>query len=478
MDLAIDLVKTSPLNEEIYRQIKHAIVDGVLQPGTALPPTRQLAQTLNVSRSTVTLAYERLAAEGLIASRVGAGTFVSDELRRIPTVGKPLRLESPLSPRPVWSEINLSAAFAQSGRFDFRTGLPDTSRFPQAAWRRAVNREMRDTLADVGVYCHPAGLAALRAAIARHIGVSRGIRVSANDLIVTNGAQQAFDILARVLLAPGDVVAVEAPGYTPPKLLFKSVGAKVVGVPVDAEGLVVDALPQRARIVYVTPSHQYPLGVAMSLQRKLALLDWAERNNAAIIEDDYDCEFHFEGGPSPPIHTLDRRGRVVYVGSFSKTMLPTIRLGFLTVPPTLLAAAHRAKYLSDWHTPLFLQGAMARFIEDGSFARHVHTMNKIYRARRRIVTETLSSDFARHFELLPSKHGLHVAALARKASTAGIERVLARAAEAGILVHSLAFISGDAAPDPGIVIGYGAIETDQIANGLHALQQCANDALG
>ena len=210
----------------------------------------------------------------------------------------------------------------------------------------------------------------MREAIARHIGVSRGIAASPDDITITSGAQQALDIVARSLLAPGDRVAVEDPGYVPPRLLFKSLGAQVYGVPVDDQGIVVDALPRHTRLVYLTPSHQYPLGVTLSLPRRLALLAWAERNNAGIIEDDYDSEFRFEGRPMEPLQTLDTSGRVIYVGSFSKTMLPSLRLGFVVTPPSLQAAMHKAKHLSDWHTSTLAQAALARFIDDGGFGNH------------------------------------------------------------------------------------------------------------
>ena len=367
-------------------------------------------------------------------------------------------------------------AFARPARFDFRTGLPDASLFPHRTWRRLIGRELRGEAAEAGVYGQPAGLPALRAAIARHIGISRGIQVSADDITITNGTQQALDIVARVLLAPGDLVAVEDPGYIPPRFVFKSLGARVVGVPVDREGLVVDALPRRVRLVYVTPSHQYPLGVQMSLSRRVALLAWAERNNAAIVEDDYDSEFRFEGRPMEPLQTLDTRRRVLYVGSFSKTMLPTLRIGFLVVPPSLRAATHKAKYVTDWHTALPIQAALARFIEDGGFARHVRRMSSIYRARNALVTDALTHAFARHLELLPSTNGLHVAALARTASADRIDAVARRAAEAGVAFHTLAFLGGSASAQPGVVLGYGAIPTARVKEGLRRLLGCFEDS--
>ena len=229
--------------------------------------------------------------------------------------------------RGVWETIPLPPFFLREARFDFRAGLPDASLFPHRTWRRVIARALRSREMAAGAYENPAGNWDLRAAIARHIGISRSVSGSPDDIIVTNGTQQALDIIARVLLEPGDAVAVEKPGYLPPKDLFKALGARVIGVPVDSEGLVVEALPAEAKVVYVTPSHQFPLGVAMSLSRRRALLAWAERNNAVVVEDDYDSEFRFGGRPLEPLQTIDSTGRVVYVGTFSKTLLPSSPAG-------------------------------------------------------------------------------------------------------------------------------------------------------
>ena len=364
MAFHVSLVGRSDLSGEIYRQIRQAILDGRLQPGECLSPTRELAAALAVSRSTVTVAYERLLAEGFATSHVGAGTFVSRELEAKPPAAK--RKRAPvraIEPRALWETISLPTAFVRPARFDFRTGLPDASLFPHQAWRRAVARALRAGEMTAGVYETSAGNRDLRAAIMRHIGISRRVSGSPDDVIVTSGTQQALDIVTRVLLEPDDVVAMEDPGYQPAKHLFQSLGARVIGVSVDGEGLVVEALPRKAKAVYVTPSHQYPLGVAMSLTRRRALLAWAERNNAVVIEDDYDSEFRFGGRPLEPLQTLDTAGRVVYLGTFSKTMLPTFRLGFAVVPPSLQEAVHKAKFVSDWHTPAVAQngaGALHR----------------------------------------------------------------------------------------------------------------------
>ena len=279
------------------------------------------------------VAYDRLTGEGFLTSHVGAGTFVSDDVAMSRTDGG--APEGALRPRPVWSTVHMPFTPAAGTRFDLRCGLPDFSRFPYESWRRLTASELR--LGGVGraKYGEPAGHPALRAAIARHIGVSRAVRATADDIIVTNGFQQAMDVIARVLLAPGDRVAVEDPGYPPPRGLLETMGMDVVAVPVDDEGIVVDAIPAGVRAVLVTPSHHFPLGHTMSLRRRLALLRWAEREDAAIVEDDYDSEFRFGGRPIEPLQRLDGSGRVLYTGSFSKTMLPSLRLGFIVTPASL-----------------------------------------------------------------------------------------------------------------------------------------------
>lgn len=471
MDVHVSLVGRKNLGGEIYRQLRRAILDGRLRIGDQLPPSRFLARSLSVSRTTVTVAYDRLAGEGFVTSRVGAGTFVSPHAR-----GSPAVLHGPepgaLRAQPFWESFSVPLVFDRPAEFDFRAGVPDGALFPYRHWRRLVARELRADALHGGVYAHPAGHLVLREAIARHIAVSRGVEVTADRVTITNGTQQAIDVVARVLLAPRDRVVVEDPGYPPPRRLFESLGARVIGVPVDRDGLVVDAIPRSARLAYVTPSHQWPLGVSMSLARRRALLAWAERNRAAIVEDDYDSEFRFRGRPIEPIQTLDTSGRVIYIGSFSKTLLPALRLGFIVAPPSLCAAVQRAKCLTDWHTSTLVQGALARFIDDGWFARHIRKMGRIYRTRHEIVTKCLERDFSDLLEVVPGWGGLHITALARAASVADIAAVARRAADVGLAVHELSTFSLAAPPRAGLLLGYGAISTGRIEAGLHRLREC------
>ena len=298
------------------------------------------------------------------------------------------------------------------------------------------------------------------------------MRATEKDVFVTNGSQQAIDLLARVLLEPGDLVAVEDPGYPPPRRAFVAHGGQVAGVPVDEEGLVVDAIPDGTRLVYVTPSHQFPLGMPMSMTRRQALLRWAERADAAIVEDDYDSEFRYGGRPLETLQSLDRSGRVLFVGSFSKVMLPTLRLGFAVVPEPLHGAMRRAKYVSDWHTAVPVQAAAAEFIDDGLLAQHIRRMRRLYGERHERIARTLERDFAAHVTPIRSAGGLHLAALFRDAETARDVDVVQRARNDEVAVVALSPFGMAGPARPGLLIGYGAIATERIEEGLRRLRAC------
>lgn len=460
----------SDLAGEIYRQLRAAIIAGRLRTGSSLPPTRELARQLDVSRGTVAVAYERLSGEGFVTSRVGAGTFVGEfAARSAPATAS--ATDGALRARPIWEHIPVSAVFAAPARYEFRTGLPDASRFPFQVWRSLMARELRASAVGRGEYGDPAGHPALRSAVAGHLAVSRGVVATPGQVIITSGTQQAFDLIARVLLAPGERVAVEDPGYVPARRLFDSLDLDVTGVPVDEHGLVVEALPADARLVYVTPSHQYPLGTPMSLPRRMALLEWADRHDAAVIEDDYDSEFRYGGRPIEPLRTLDASGRVIYVGSFSKSMLPTLRVGFVIAPPSLGQALRAAKYVTDWHTSLPTQVALARFIDDGHLARHIRKMRAVYRQRHDVIKRGLAGRLSAHLTPIPSAAGLHISATARTASPEEMTDVARRALAAGVAIQPLSRFQITRPPLAGVALGYGAIEADDIDEGLLRLGQ-------
>ncbi|MBP2327606.1 GntR family transcriptional regulator/MocR family aminotransferase [Kibdelosporangium banguiense] len=465
MDFHVSLAGRGDLSARIYRGLLEAIVDGRLRPGERLPPTRELAQRLEVSRTTVTDAYERLTAEGFLVGRVGAGTFVSDQ-----AVKRASRraVHGAARPRRLWESIP-PPALDSAVPYNFQLGVPDGALFPLETWRRLVARELRGRVVLDARYADPAGHAGLRAAIARYVGVSRSVQAGADDVLITQGAQQALGLVGRVLVDPGDCVAIEEPGYPPARRLFQSLGARVVGVPVDSEGLDVGALPADARLVYTTPSHQFPLGTPMSLARRTALLAWAQRHDAVVVEDDYDSEYRFSDRPLQPLQSIDRAGRVVYVGSFSKTMLPMLRVGFLVAPVSLRPALVTARQLADWHGDVVTQGALAQFIDEGLLARHIRKATRQYAARHELITSTLERDFG-WLKLVPSAAGLHLCARAES----DVAEVVARARAEGVGVQALADFCGTR-PQHGLVIGYGGIPLDRIAEGLRRLSR-ANSA--
>ncbi|MDR2984007.1 MAG: PLP-dependent aminotransferase family protein [Nocardiopsaceae bacterium] len=473
MDLDMTLPPGPRRRRAIYEHLRNALLEGKLRAGEPLPPSRELASRLGVSRATVLSAYDQLVGEGFVRTRPGAGTYVT----QLPGLqSRPARQAagqaSAVSPPQPWAAIPLPSAFDVQAELDFRSGLPDTSLFPLATWRRHTQRVLTVGHLGKGIYGEPAGDERLREAISRHIALSRGVVTDPGSVIVTSGAQQAIDLVARVLAGPGDQVAVEDPGYEPARWLFQSLRLRIAGVPVDREGIVVEDIPAGVRLVYVTPSHQYPLGVVLSLQRRLALLDWAHRTDAVIIEDDYDSEFRFGGRAIEPLWTLDRDGRVIYVGSFSKTMLPSLRLGFLITPHGLRAALLAAKYVTDWHTSLVTQKAMASFIDEGDFARHIRKMRAVYAQRHELVTATIRDAFADHLEPVTSGVGIHIAAHAPRAAVHDIDHVAGRALQHGVAVQRLHRFIVTRQPLSGLVIGYGAIPTNRITEGLDRLLQC------
>jgi GntR family transcriptional regulator/MocR family aminotransferase len=461
VDLVIDLSGTGEKTVLVYRALRAAVVDGRLPAGHRLPPSRALAADLGVARGSVASAYERLAAEGFLTTRVGSGTFVAAlrqqrTRRRLPA--------DPLRPRAGWTFDPVPVSGDETPpRYDFRTGIPDATLFPFDTWRRLVSAELRLRANGPGTYAAPAGHPALRAAIARSLGYGRSVAATADDVVVTNGTQHALDLIARVLLKPGDVVAVEEPGYPPARRVFAAAGARVTGVPVDEDGLVVSELPGSARLVYTTPSHQFPLGGAMSLDRRRELLDWARRRPVAIIEDDYDSEFRFAGRPLEPLYSLDTVGRVLYVGTFSKSMLPMVRTGFALLPPGLRDAVVAARQLSDGYGQVAVQAALARFIDEGQMARHVRRAGKAYGNRRSRILSELTAQPS--LQVLPSAAGLHATALLRNGTPADAARISAAAFEAGLAVEDVGRY-GASSRIAGFVFGFGAIDPALLDEGL------------
>ena len=462
MDIFLDPQAGEPLSEQLYHQLRRAIASGRLVPGDKFTPSRQLAGELGVSRHTVTTAYGRLVAEGYAEGRAGGGSAVTAALS---PEARPAEPASGL--RPGRRFAGWSPLFPSPGPrydFDLRPGLPDPALFPAEAWRRRVAGAMT---AGTLQYGNPAGKARLRQAIAGWIARTRSVTCKADTIVVTSGAQHAIDLVSRVLLDPMGVVAVEDPGYSAARRLFTALGAQVVGVPVDDQGLVVDRLPPTARIVYVTPSHQYPLGMTMSLARRRALLAWAQEHDAAIIEDDYDTEFRYVDRPLEPLQALDSAGRVIYVGSFSKTFSPSVRLGFAVIPPDLVEPVLAVRQLIDWHPPQATQAALAGFIEDGLLDRHIRRSRRVYAGRYEIFTRQLEGRLARHLTTRTLNAGLHITTMLRPGLDE--EAVLRAAAARGLGSAGLRQFYRAAPPRDGLLLGFGAVTTADLPAALRTL---------
>ncbi|GGB41303.1 GntR family transcriptional regulator [Flexivirga endophytica] len=456
MDLLVDLSGPGDRTTRIYQHLLDGIASGRLPPGEKLPASRTMAAELGVARGTVATAYDRLTAEGYLESRVGAGTFVSREVGPVRPASAPAGEVQPLA---TWERLPAAVPDSPSLEFDLSVAGPDTRLFPFAVWRRLVSATLRPSLQEQPVY-DGSGHPRLQAEIARHLRLSRSVVTDGPDILLTGGAQQALDLICRVLLEPGDTVAVEDPGYTAAVRLYASHGAVVRGVSVDEEGLVVDALPDDARLVYVTPSHQFPTGAVMSLRRRTALLDWAVAHHALIVEDDYDSEFRYESRALAPLQSLDRCGRVAYVGSFSKVLMPMLRIGYLVAPRSLQPALRTAKMLTDWQGDTVTQGAMARFLAEGLLAAHVRRATRVYAGRRSLLLRELA---ALDDVLTPylSTAGLHVCTRFRDQRRSDRKLVAALAA-VGVGVEPLSPRYVEQSPVHGLALGLRHIDEERI----------------
>ena len=457
----------------LHEQLRGAILDGRLKPGLRLPATRALAAAYGISRNTAVATYDLLLSEGYVLARAGSGIYVADVLPQRsernavavdPTNDKRLA--------PFWRDPPLPAHRASPSALEFRfdVGVPDKREFPFDIWRRLNARALRALSRTQSSYAEAQGRPALRDAIARHVSFARAVSCSAGDIVVTAGAQQAFDVLARVLVTPGrTVVAVENPGYPPARAAFAAAGAKIVPVRVDEEGLVVDELPPQARVIYVTPSHQFPLGVTMSTRRRTALLEFAQRHDAAIVEDDYDGEFRYGERPLDALQTLDRNDTVFYVGTFSKSLFPALRLGYVVTPTWAHAAVTAAKQYADWHCAVVSQDTLAAFIAEGHLARHVRRMRSVYAGRRDALLDALKRDFPRWFEAVPSSAGLHLGVRVRKPANA--EAIAKLALDHGIGIGTLKNFQLGKAAQQALIFGFATLDANEIRAGLARLKR-------
>jgi GntR family transcriptional regulator / MocR family aminotransferase len=454
---------------ELHGQLRAAILDRRLLPGAQLPSTRRVAAAYGIARNTVIAAYDLLMAEGYVLTRAGAKAQVADLGARV----KPLRRRTRASGgrlNPHWRRpLPVVAAFTQHERTPgFRLGTPEYRYLPLDVWRRLLTRALNRRLPAGFEYPHPHGHSLLRTAIARHVSFTRAVACSAEDVIVTSGAQQAFDLLARALVTAGRTrVAVEDPGYPPLHAAMAAAGAQLLAVPVDQQGLRVERLPETARVVYVTPSHQFPTGVAMSMPRRAALLAFARAHGAIIIEDDYDGEFRYGARPLDALQTLDREASVLYVGTFSKSLFPALRIGYIVAPPWAHDALTAVKWCADGGVNAQLQDALGHFIVEGHLARYVRHMRKVYAERRQGLLAGLA-ELDPWLEALPSEAGIHLAARCRE--RAGAARLFAQLRQHAPGARPFShFALGSGERDAGVVFGFGCIEVNAIRERLSAL---------
>lgn len=471
MDVPLVVDRAAPnLGGQVCEGLRRAILDGRLRPGTRLPSTRALAARLRLARSTVTLAFDQLTAEGYIEGRRGSGTFVAHAVPARHTAARTPRRPAP----PDHGEVKLSRAVsrlqpreptktAPAGTIDLSALRVDARLFPFAVWRRLVRRHLRAIPARRERSGDGAGDPALRDAIAAYLGRARGVRCEAAHVIVVNGSQQALDLCARVLVDPGDAVAVENPGYPDAAQVFAAAGGRISPTPVDADGLVVAALPADVRLAHLTPSHQYPLGVVLSLARRLELLEWARRVRGVVVEDDYDSEFRYDGAPLPALQGLAGGDRVVYVGTFSTAMFGGLRLGYLVVPDALVEPFARAKWYASRHSPQLEQAALADFLRDGHFERHLRRMRRVHRRRREALLGALHQHFGDDAVPVGDAAGLHV--VVRFADP----RVLARATRRGVVVQSTAACYMGRAREGEALLRFAALDERQLAEGVRRL---------
>ena len=469
MELHISLQGRKGLAEQLYQQLRDGIDSGRLAAGTQLPPSRLLAEQLGVSRKTVAEAYSRLTYDNLLSGQVGKGTFITPAATRSASSGTSIPLASAATLAKWQARANpLADLKLPMLRYDFIGGASSKVQFPFDDWRRCSQYALRQIRHSSARYSAHQGLPELREAIARHIAFARGVRCSSQDVVVCNGAQQALDLITRVLVEPGCQVAMEDPGYTPARQLFLAQGAELQCVPVDAEGMCVEQIAEGTRLIYVTPSHQFPLGMPMSPARRQALLERAAALGAIIIEDDYDSEFRYEGRPTDSLQSLDRHGLVAYVGTFSKTLLPELRLGYCIVPEALREAICIAKQLTDWHTPTLNQWALAQFISEGSLQKHIRRVHEVYAARRECILARLQGDLAPWFEAVPATAGYHLSALAR--GELDVEFLISMARKVEVGLYSLAPFHARVPVRQGLLLGFGAIERLDIDPALDRLR--------
>lgn len=491
------------LHRQLYEGLRQAILAGRLVAGARLPSTRSLAHTLQLSRNTVLLAYEQLLIEGYIVGKVGAGSYVAncvpDGFLRLPPASvsrgralassglrgmspkghrRPAHMSnhSPLQPLRKGASARDGFPWRAWGQLldrpprPFRIGVPALDVFPWKLWGRLLARRLRALPPFLVGGKHPLGYRPLREAVAAYLRDARGLACTPDQVILIGGSQQGLDLVARVLLEPEAAVWVENPGYPWAHGLFRAAGARLIAMPVDGEGLdVADAVRRyrHARLAFVTPSHQFPLGATMSVARRLSLLQWATHNNAWILEDDYDSEYRYRGQPLPALQGLDRSGRVVYLGTLSKVLFPGLRLGYLVVPPDLIDGFARKSFLAGYYPPILTQAVLADFIAEGHFGRHIRRMRSLYEERQGCLVEAAKRWLRGILEVDASGAGMHL--VGWLASGISDTEATQQCAAQGTDVFPLSACCVEKIRKRGLLLGYAAYDERAIVDGVRRM---------
>jgi GntR family transcriptional regulator / MocR family aminotransferase len=482
MDLAIHLDRTStiPLHQQLTEKIRLAILEGRLKPNQKLLSSRSLAKSLNVSRSTVTQSYEQLESEGYLETRLGSGTYICHQIsddwlksQHIEPINSKNAINSTLSQfgNSLVSVKRLEVS-EPDYEISFRYGNPAVKYFPIQQWRKLIARHCVNSPALLNYAADAAGYFPLRVAIADYLGRSRAVRCTPEQVIIVNGSQQALNLIARLTLNPGDWVAMEEPGYLGARHCFTAQSANLQPISVNSEGLDVESLSQCDRpfkLAYVTPSHQFPTGVTLTLRQRIALLQWAQTTGTLIIEDDYDSEYRYEEQPIPALQGMDKSQSVIYVGTFSKTMFPSLRIGYLVVPPSWISPVTTAKWLCDRSTSLLEQYTLTDWIAEGYFERHIRRMRKLYNSRRQILIEAFQKYFGDRVTILGKSAGVHV--MVRIKTTLADKIMVQKAAAVGIGLIGARDYYLQPQHQGEFIFGYAQLEEAQIEKGIWKLSQ-------
>ncbi len=462
------------LHQRIQRALRALILDGALDPGMKLPATRMLAKSLCVARDTVENAYVQLHRDGFIVRREGSGSYVSE------TIGTELRgaARRRMKVQDHKRSVNEPGSglsrrgrmiFESGGITDqqaikaFATGLPETRSFPTGVWERLQRQALKDYRSHVLLHGDPQGAEPLRKAIATYLNLERGAKVSPNQILVLSSTRQALFLCAQLLVNTGQAILLENPGYFGAKKAFESAENKIAPIDVDSQGIRTDLLRadrSGANCVYVTPSHQYPTGATLSLERRLDLTNWAAENGGWIIEDDYDSEFHYDGLPTACVQGLDKYHRTIYLGTFSKTLYPGLRMGYMALPEELVSTFTYARSIMDGHTPQILQLTLARFMEDGHYNSHVRAMRKLYAERREVILDAINKHLEGIVSAVRPKGGLQIPCLL--ATGWSEQETIRRAATAGVILPGLSRLYAGEEKQQGWLLGYASLTAYEI----------------